>query len=73
MGINKTITNFLITTLNNNMKIIKITLISLLLITSVGCMNHKNDEPIEFTVYETRVTMDKDGNITYYKVKPNEE
>ncbi len=54
------------------MKIIKITLISLLLITSVGCISH-DTKPVEFTVYETRVTMDKDGTITYYKVKPNEE
>jgi PBP1b-binding outer membrane lipoprotein LpoB len=34
-----------------------------------GCIGHKtniHDEPINFTVYETHVTIDKDGVITYY-------
>jgi len=34
-----------------------------------GCIGHKTNlhkEPIEFTVYETHVTIDKDGVITYY-------
>jgi hypothetical protein len=55
------------------MKIIKITLISLSLITLTGCIGHKtniHDEPIEFEAYTYQVTMDKDGNITYYKNKP---
>jgi hypothetical protein len=59
---------------NNNMKIIKITLISLLTVLgTVGCMNHKNNEPYSFTAYTYQVTIDKDGTITYRKVKPNEE
>jgi hypothetical protein len=55
------------------MKIIKITLISLLTVLgTVGCMGH-DTKPVQFEAYSYQVTIDKDGNITYYKVKPNEE
>jgi len=53
------------------MKIIIISVISLITLTS--CIGHKtnlHNEPIEFEAYTYQVTMDKDGNITYYKNKP---
>jgi hypothetical protein len=58
---------------NNIMKIIKITLISLLTVLgTVGCMGH-DTKPVQFEAYSYQVTIDKDGTITYRKVKPNEE
>jgi hypothetical protein len=54
------------------MKIIKITLISLLLVGTVGCISH-DTKPVEFEAYSYHVTMDKDGTITYRKVAPVDE
>ena len=54
------------------MKIIKITLISLLLVGITGCIGH-DTKPVEFEAYSYHVTMDKDGTITYRKVAPSEE
>jgi PBP1b-binding outer membrane lipoprotein LpoB len=51
---------------NKNKRIIILLSLTVLL---TGCIGHKtniHDEPINFTVYETHVTMDKDGVITYY-------
>lgn len=52
------------------MKIIIISVISL--ITLTGCIGH-DTKPVEFEAYSYHVTMDKDGTITYRKVKPVDE
>ena len=54
------------------MKIIKITLISLISLLAVGCIGH-DTKPVEFEAYSYHVTMDKDGTITYRKVAPVDE
>jgi len=54
----------------------KILLISILLVLTVGCIGHKTNihkEPLSFDAYDMHVTIDKDGVITYYPVLEQRE
>ena len=54
----------------------KILLIRILLVLTVGCIGHKTNihkEPLSFDAYDMHVTIDKDGTITYYPVLEQRE